>query len=91
MLPFAPGFRAEIRGEEWLIRRVNLPVDGGWFLNELEYSIRVLDPAKTQLVPDTSPTYNATLLYLESWRFARVEIDSWIKSQSTMPMDQSDD
>lgn len=61
------------------------------FFTELEDSIEVLDPAKTQLVPDTSPTDNATLLYLESWRFARVEIDLWIKSKSTKPMDQADD
>ena len=26
-----------------------------------------------------------------SWRFSRSEIDLWIKSQSSMPMDQTDD
>lgn len=26
-----------------------------------------------------------------SWRFSRSEIDLWIKSQSSMPMDQADD
>lgn len=26
-----------------------------------------------------------------SWRFSRSEIDQWIKSQSSMPMDQADD
>ncbi len=26
-----------------------------------------------------------------SWRFSRSEIDKWIKSQSSMPVDQADD
>ena len=108
MLSFTPGSRAEIRDEEWRIRRVDPSADGGWsltcdgisdlvrgqsspFLTELENSIEVLDPAKPQLVPDTSPTYNSTLLCLESWRFDRVEIDLWIKPQPTMPMDLSDE
>ena len=81
-LPFAPGARAVIRDEEWLIRRADPSTDGGWlltcdgiselvrsqsalFLTHLEDAIEVLDPATTVLVPDTSPTYNATLLYLE--------------------------
>ena len=95
MLPFAPGSRAEIRDEEWLIRRVDPSADGGWlltcdgisdlvrgqsalFLTELEDSIEILDPAKTLLVPDTSPTYNATMLYLESQRRRSVPNDERI-------------
>lgn len=38
------------------------------FLTELEGPIEILDPASTQLVVDTSRTYNASLLYLESQR-----------------------
>lgn len=38
------------------------------FLTKLEDEIEVLDPARTELVPDASPTYNATMLYLESMR-----------------------
>lgn len=85
MLSFAPGARAVIRDEEWLIRRVDPSTDGGWlltcdgisdlvrsqkalFLTALEDHIEVLDPAATGLVPDTSPSYNAALLYLESQR-----------------------
>ena len=85
MLPFAPGARAVIRDEEWLIRRVDPASDGGWlltcdgiselvrgesalFLTRLEEAIDILDPARTELVPDTSPTYNATILNLESLR-----------------------
>lgn len=85
MLPLAPGARAVIRDEEWLIRRVDPATDGGHllscdgiselvrgqsalFLTSLEDTIEVLDPAATELVPDTSPAYNATVLYLESMR-----------------------
>jgi hypothetical protein len=32
MLAFAPGSRAVIRDEEWLIRRVDPSTDGGWLL-----------------------------------------------------------
>lgn len=38
------------------------------FLTELEGPIEILDPANTQLAPDTSPSYNGALLYLESQR-----------------------
>ncbi|WP_175701391.1 DEAD/DEAH box helicase [Burkholderia ambifaria] len=95
MLPFAPGSRAVIRDEEWLIRRVDPTTDGGslltcdgisalvrgqsaLFLTELEDAIEVLDPAETELVPDTSPTYNATVLYLESLRRRGVANDTRI-------------
>ncbi len=95
MLSFAPGSRAVIRDEEWLIRRVDPATDGGWlitcdgigdlvrgrsalFLTELEDKIEVLDPAATELVPDTSPTYNATILYLESLRRRSVANDERI-------------
>ncbi|EEA03736.1 helicase domain protein [Burkholderia sp. H160] len=48
------------------------------FLTELEDAIEVLDPAETELVPDTSPTYNATVLYLESLRRRGVANDARI-------------
>lgn len=95
MLPFAPGSRAVIRDEEWLIRRIDPSADGAWlltcdgisdlvrgqtalFLTALEDTIEVLDPAKTALVPDTSPAYNATILYLESLRRRSVANDEKI-------------
>ncbi|GAB3629983.1 RNA polymerase-associated protein RapA [Pandoraea terrae] len=95
MLPFAPGARAVIRDEEWLIRRVDPAADGGWlltcdgisdlvrgrsalFLTRLEDAIEILDPAKTELVPDVSSAYNATLLYLESLRRRSVANDERI-------------
>ena len=48
------------------------------FLTELEGPIEVLDPAHTKLVADTSPTYNATMLYLESMRRRSIANDERI-------------
>lgn len=92
MLLIAPGARAVIRDEEWLIRRVDPSADGGrlltcdgiselvrgrsaLFLTHLEDEIEVLDPGATKLVPDESPTYNASILYLESLRRRSVAND----------------
>ena len=36
------------------------------FLTDIEQNISVLDPAQTDLVQDTSSSYNASLLYIES-------------------------
>ena len=94
-ITLAPGTRAVIRDEEWLIRRVDPSTDGGWlltcdgiselvrgqsalFLTALEGKIEVLDPATTALVADDSPTYNSTLLYLESQRRRSVANDDQI-------------
>jgi len=96
MTQLAPGARALIRDEEWLVRRVDPSADGGWlltcdgiselvrgqaalFLTALEDDIEVLDPALTLLVPDTTPTYNATMLYLESQRRRTVPNDTSIR------------
>ena len=95
MLPIAPGARAVIRDEEWLVRRVDPATDGGWlltcdgisdlvrgqtalFLTSLEDAIEVLDPAQTKLEPDISPTYNASVLFLESMRRRSVANDERI-------------
>ncbi|MGR6798367.1 DEAD/DEAH box helicase [Sphaerotilus sulfidivorans] len=48
------------------------------FLTELEDKIEVLDPAETRLVADHSPTYTASLLYLESMRRRSVANDERI-------------
>jgi superfamily II DNA or RNA helicase len=48
------------------------------FLTKLESDIAVLDPAKTELVTDDSPTYNAAILYLESQRRRSVANDEKI-------------
>ena len=48
------------------------------FLTTLEDQIEILDPATTALVPDGSPTYNSTMLYLESQRRRSVANDNHI-------------
>jgi superfamily II DNA or RNA helicase len=96
MLQLAPGARAVIRDEEWLIRRADPSLDGGFlltcdgvsdlvrgksalFLTQLEDDIVTLNPAETELVLDDSPTYNATMLYLESMRRLSVPNDEKIR------------
>jgi superfamily II DNA or RNA helicase len=48
------------------------------FLSVLEDDIEVLNPAETELVPDSSPMFNASLLYLESLRRRNVANDEKI-------------
>ena len=48
------------------------------FLTKLEEDVEVLDPARTELVADDSPTYNAAILYLESQRRRSVANDEKI-------------
>ena len=85
MTEFAPGMRTIIRDEEWMIRKVetNTLVNKtlycvgisplvkdreSIFLTDLE-DIKVVNPADVKLVPDRSPHYKRSLLYLESqWR-----------------------
>jgi SNF2 family DNA or RNA helicase len=86
----APGVRVEIRGAEWVVKRVDATSTGGHsilvagiselvrgrearFLTEIETEIehkrtkiKILDPADTKLVPDKSPRFKDTRLYLES-------------------------
>jgi superfamily II DNA or RNA helicase len=45
------------------------------FLTTLEDEIAVLDPEKTELVPDHTPAYTASILYLESLRRRNVAND----------------
>ena len=49
------------------------------FLTALEDEIAVLAPEKTELVPDTTPAYNASLLYLESLRRRNVPNDQKLR------------
>lgn len=92
----APGARVVIRDAEWVIRRVDNSSDGGQqltcdgiselirdksaiFLTKLD-EVRVLDPAKTELVFDPSPGFRDSHLYLESllrqtpWNNDRIHI-----------------
>lgn len=85
MVDYAPGMRIILRDEEWMVKKIENNALGNralycvgitplvkdkeaTFLTDLE-DIMVVDPAKVRLVPDHSPKYKRTLLYLESqWR-----------------------
>ena len=88
----APGSRVLIRGEEWLVKRIDTNTLGNKalrcegisplvhgreavFLSDLDEVIPV-DPAKTKLVPDKSPMYRDTRLYIESSLRRKVPTDS---------------
>ncbi|MBU1357666.1 MAG: DEAD/DEAH box helicase [Gammaproteobacteria bacterium] len=78
----APGARALIRDEEWIVQNADVCQLGGWqlscigisetvrnrralFLSQLE-EVTLIDPAKTELVFDESPSFIASRLYVES-------------------------
>lgn len=78
----APGARVLIRNEEWIVRNVDQCDVGGYqiecigvsetvrhrdaiFLTAID-DVKILDPKDTKLVPDSSPRYMVSLLYLEA-------------------------
>lgn len=85
MVDFAPGMRTIIRDEEWMVKKIETNSLGNKvlycigisplvkdkeaiFLADLE-QIQIVNPAEVKLIPDSSPFYKRTLLYLESqWR-----------------------
>lgn len=85
MADYAPGMRTIIRDEEWMIKKIDKNSLGNKtlhcigisplvkdkeaiFLTDLE-QIQIVNPAEVKLVPDSSPFYKRTLLFLESqWR-----------------------
>lgn len=78
---FAPGARVEIRDAEWVVRKAETTSTGSAlhvtglsdpvkdrdavFLSDLE-DIRILRPEETALVPDVSPNFRSSILFLES-------------------------
>ena len=62
----------------------------GIFLTKLEDEIQVLDPAKTELVQDTSAGYKSSLLYIESLLRRATPYDDRIHVGHQAAMDQVD-
>lgn len=78
----APGARALIRDEEWIVQNADVCQLGGWQLSCIGISetvrnrralflsqledVTLIDPAKTELVFDGSPNFIASRLYVES-------------------------
>ena len=98
-----PGARVVIRDAEWIVRRVDhaprgfqIVCDGvselvrgreAVFLTALEPPIQVLDPANTELVPDKSAQFAASILYMESQLRQAVPSDAEIHVGHTAAMD----
>ena len=82
MIDFAPGMRAIIRDEEWMVKKIETNSLGNKALYCVGISplvkdreaifltdlekIEIVDPAQVKLVADTSAFYKKTQLYLES-------------------------
>ena len=85
MVDYAPGMRTIIRDEEWMVKKIETNSLGNRalycvgisplvkdkdaiFLTDLE-EIQIVNPAEVKLIPDHSPHYKRSFLYLESqWR-----------------------
>ena len=95
MTTIAPGARALIRDEEWIVRNIDQCDLGGYQLDCIGVSetvrhrdaifltaidqVKVLDPKNTELVADASPRYMASLLYLEARLRQTVPTDTAIR------------
>ena len=82
MTDYAPGMRAVIRDEEWLIKKIETNSLGHQVLQCVGITplvrnrdtifltdleqIQIVDPASSQLIADSSPFFKRSLLYLES-------------------------
>ena len=98
-----PGARVVVRDAEWIVRRVDhapggfqIVCDGvselvrgreAIFLTALEPDIRILDPAETRLVPDTSAQFTDSILYMESQLRQAVPNDDRMHVAHTAAMD----
>ena len=100
---FAPGMRAIIRDEEWMIRKVETNDMGNHvlyclgispmvrdreavFLSDLE-SVALVNPAEIRLIPDFSPFFRRSQLYIESkWR-QRIPTDARLHIADRAAMD----
>ena len=92
MTDFAPGMRAIIRDEEWVVKKIETNSLGNKSLYCIGVSplvkdreaifladlenIQVVNPAEVKLIADTSPFYKKSLLYLESRWRQQIPTDS---------------
>ncbi len=92
MTDFAPGMRAIIRDEEWMVKKIETNSLGNKSLHCTGVSllvkdrdavfledledIQVVNPAEVKLTADTSPFYKKSLLYLESRWRQQIPTDS---------------
>jgi SNF2 family DNA or RNA helicase len=92
MTDFAPGMRAIIRDEEWVVKKIEtnsldnkslyctgvspLVKDREAIFLADLENIQVVNPAEVKLIADTSPFYKKSLLYLESHWRQQIPTDS---------------
>jgi len=99
---YAPGLRVEIRDAEWVVKHADLTSNGTYsllvsgiselvrgkearFLDEID-QVRALHPEDTDLIPDSSPRFADTRLYLESLlrQSPPTDADLWIGHQAAI-------
>ena len=103
MANFAPGMRVIIRDEEWMVKKITTNSMGvealycvgisplikdkdAIFLADLE-DIKIVNPAEVKLVPDNSPFFRKSQLYIESqWR-QRIPTDNGLHVGHNAAMD----
>jgi superfamily II DNA or RNA helicase len=92
IIDFAPGMRLIIRDEEWMVKKVEtnslskktlhcvgisklVKDHEAMFLSDIE-TIEQVDPAKVKLIPDESPFFRKSRLYIESQRRQKIPTDN---------------
>ena len=103
MVDFAPGMRAIIRDEEWMIKKIETNNLGNKALYCIGISplvkdresiflsdlenIQIVDPAEIKLVSDDSPHYKKGLLYIESQWRQQIPTDANLHIGNEAAMD----
>lgn len=103
MAKYAPGMRAIIRDEEWMIKKITtnsmnvealycvgispLVKDKEAIFLEDLEEIKIVDPAKIKLVPDNSPFFRRAQLFVESQWRQRIPTDTNLHIGNKAAMD----
>ena len=103
MAKYAPGMRAIIRDEEWMIKKITtnsmnvqalycvgispLVKDKEAIFLEDLEEIKIVDPAKVKLVPDNSPFFRRAQLFVESQWRQRIPTDTNLHIGNKAAMD----
>lgn len=103
MIEYAPGMRVIIRQEEWMVKKVEMNNMGNQalhcvgisplvkdkesiFLTDIE-DITIVNPAEVEMIPDSSPHFRRTQLYLESQLRQQIPTDTDLHIGNNAAMD----
>ena len=103
MVEYSPGMRAIIRDEEWMIKKITtnsmnnkalycvgistlVKDKEAVFLSDLE-SIKIVNPAAVKLVPDDSPRFRRSQLFIESQLRQKIPTDTDLHIGNKAAMD----